>query len=79
VARQGTHPGRSRQRQARSLSASGYCYTLQSRHEGKIRTSDIDWEMQEGKKLAITAVMRKLIVTANALLRDQRKWGEYPA
>ena len=31
------------------------------------------------KKLAITAVMRKLIVMANALLRDQRKWGEYPA
>ncbi|AGI68632.1 putative IS110-family transposase [Octadecabacter antarcticus 307] len=31
------------------------------------------------KKLAITAVMRKLIVTANALLQDQRKWGEYPA
>ncbi len=30
------------------------------------------------KKLAITAVMRKLIVMANALLRDQRKWGEYP-
>ena len=47
VARQGTHSGRSRQRQARSLSASGCCYTLQSRHEGKIRTSDIDWEMQE--------------------------------
>jgi len=31
------------------------------------------------KNLAITAVMRKLIVMANALLRDQRKWGEYPA
>jgi transposase len=31
------------------------------------------------KKLAITAVMRKLIVMANALLRDQRKWVEYPA
>ncbi len=30
------------------------------------------------KKLAITAVMRKLIVMANALLRDQRKWVEYP-
>lgn len=28
------------------------------------------------KKLAITAVMRKLIVTANALLRDQRKWTQ---
>jgi hypothetical protein len=26
------------------------------------------------KKLAITAIMRKLIVMANALLRDQRKW-----
>ena len=31
------------------------------------------------KKLAITAVMRKLIVMANALLRDRRKWDEYPA
>jgi transposase len=31
------------------------------------------------KKLAITAVMRKLIVMANALLRDGRKWNEYPA
>lgn len=30
------------------------------------------------KKLAITAVMRKLIVTANALLRDQRKWTQNP-
>jgi len=31
------------------------------------------------KKLALTAVMRKLIVMANALLRDGRKWDEYPA
>lgn len=31
------------------------------------------------KKLAIIAVMRKLIVMANALLRDGRKWNEYPA
>lgn len=30
------------------------------------------------KKLAITAVMRKLIVMANALIRDGRKWNEYP-
>lgn len=28
------------------------------------------------KKLAITAIMRKLIVTANALLRDNRKWAQ---
>ena len=31
------------------------------------------------RKLAITAVMRKLIVTANALLREQRKWTQNPA
>lgn len=31
------------------------------------------------KKLAITAVMRKIIVMANALIRDRRKWNEYPA
>ena len=31
------------------------------------------------KKLAITAVMRKLVVMANALLRDGRKWTEMPA
>lgn len=31
------------------------------------------------KKQAITAVMRKLIVMANALLRDRREWAEYPA
>jgi len=28
------------------------------------------------KKLAITAIMRKLIVMANALIRDRRKWTE---
>ena len=31
------------------------------------------------KKVAITAVMRKLLVLANALLRDQRKWTEKAA
>jgi len=31
------------------------------------------------KKLAITAVMRKLVVMANALLRDGRKWTEMRA
>ena len=27
-------------------------------------------------KVAVTAVMRKLIVTANALLRDRRAWED---
>ena len=30
-------------------------------------------------KIAITALMRKLVVIANALLRDRRKWTEHPA
>jgi transposase len=30
-------------------------------------------------KLAITAVMRKLIVLANALIRDNRHWQAYRA
>ena len=37
-----------------------------------------DQLIQAGKpaKVALTAIMRKLIVMANALLRDRRKWGE---
>jgi transposase len=31
------------------------------------------------KNVAITAVMRKLLVLANALLRDYRKWAEEAA
>ena len=36
---------------------------------------------QAGKpaKVAITAVMRKLLIIANALLRDGRKWAPHPA
>ncbi len=30
-------------------------------------------------KVAIAAIMRKLIVLANALVRDNRKWSENPA
>lgn len=30
-------------------------------------------------KVAITAVMRKLVILANALIRDQRKWTQNPA
>ena len=40
-----------------------------------------DMFIQVGKpaKVAITAIMRKLIVMANASLRDGRKWAEnYP-
>jgi len=30
-------------------------------------------------KFAVTAVMRKLLITANALIRDDRKWTENTA
>lgn len=36
-------------------------------------------EAGKPRKVALTAIMRKLIVTANALLRDGRKWSEMPA
>ena len=47
--------------------------TLQSGDEGDIRAL-----CQAGKpaKLAITAVMRKLVVLADALIRDDREWAE---
>jgi hypothetical protein len=45
----------------------------QCRPESKIRSACC---CREGKKVAITAVMRKLFVLANALLRDHRKWVE---
>jgi transposase len=33
-------------------------------------------EAGKQKKVALTAIMRKLLVMANALLRDDRKWIE---
>ncbi|MEM6848843.1 MAG: transposase, partial [Pseudomonadota bacterium] len=30
-------------------------------------------------KVALTALMRKLLIRANALVRDGRKWAEKPA
>jgi transposase len=37
--------------------------------------------LEAGKppKIAITAIMRMLIILANALLRDNRKWRQNPA
>ena len=47
MAGQGAHLGRLSQRQASRLFTSCCRDTLQSRHEGKIRTTDINREMQE--------------------------------
>ncbi|MDF2095345.1 IS110 family transposase, partial [Fodinicurvata sp. CAU 1616] len=30
-------------------------------------------------KVALTAIMRKLVILANALLRDQRPWVNFPS
>jgi transposase len=30
-------------------------------------------------KVALTAIMRKLIILANALIRDQRTWSQKPS
>lgn len=49
-------------------------------HNGAVRAK-FEGLVQAGKprKVAVTAVMRKLIVLANALLRDGRKWALEPA
>lgn len=50
---------------------------IQHNSSAKAKFEDL---VQAGKrrKVAVTAVMRKLIVLANALLRDGRKWGPEP-
>ena len=50
------------------------------RHNADLKTK-YDQLVTAGKekKVAITAVMRKLLVLANALLRDNRKWAEKAA
>lgn len=50
------------------------------RHNLKFKEK-YDQLVKAGKppKVALTAIMRKLIVLANALLRDGRKWSESPA
>ncbi len=49
--------------------------TIRFNHELKARHEKF---ITNGKpfKVAITAIMRKLIITANALLRDNRKWSK---
>lgn len=48
---------------------------------GQVEEAKYDQLIAVGKekKVAITAVMRKLLVLANALLRDHRKWTESAA
>ena len=76
VAGQGTHPGRARQCQADNLLpavvATRFTPDMKAKYKQLIFAGKC-------KKLAITAVMRKPIVTANALLRDRCKWVECPA
>jgi transposase len=52
-----------------ALVAARYNPDLKAKYEQLIRSG-------KPAKLAITAVMRKLVVMANALLRDGRKWSE---
>ena len=50
---------------------------IATRYNAPLRT--IYLALYEGGKpwkVAITAVMRKLIILANALIRDNRKWAE---
>lgn len=65
------HGGRANVRQALYMPA-----LVAARYNPDLKTK-YDQLIAAGKppKVAITAIMRKLIVLANALLRDQRKWS----
>ena len=66
------HSRRSRRRPPSALHAGPRRRPLQSGHEGQIRTHLI--ETENPAKVAITAIMRKLVVLANALLKANRPW-----
>jgi transposase len=73
MARQGTHPRRT------SIFAAGlYMPALVATRRNPGLKAKYDQLIRAGKsrKVAVTAIMRKLIVMANALLRDGRKWSE---
>ena len=55
-----------------TLCAIQYNRTVQAKFEDLVRTG-------KPRKVAVTAVMRKLVVLANALIRDGRKWAQEPA
>jgi transposase len=73
---QSSDTGRTPQLAQFHLHASAGRDPVQCRPESQIRTPCC---CREGEKVAITAVMRKLLVLANALLRDNRKWTEKAA
>ena len=55
-----------------TLCAIQYNRTVQAKFEDLVRTG-------KPRKVAVTAVMRKLVVLANALIKDGRKWAQEPA
>ncbi|TCS62715.1 hypothetical protein EDD52_1089 [Primorskyibacter sedentarius] len=55
-----------------TLCAIRYNRTVQAKFEDLVRTG-------KPRKVAVTAVMRKLVVLAKALIKDGRKWAQEPA
>lgn len=55
-----------------ALAATRFNVDLQAKYQAMVTTRKLP-------KLAITAIMRKLIILANALLKAERKWIEKPA
>ena len=71
VERQKLHPRRTRQCPPRPLHASPCCRPLQSRPQSQIPAA---YHRRETSKGRVTAVIRKLVITANALLKADRLW-----
>lgn len=70
MARKGANTGWASKLAQCHLHASARRDPVPSGSESQVRSSGSRWERE---KVAITAVMRRLLILANALLRDQRK------
>ncbi len=71
LARQGLDQGWARQPQTGTLPAGCRRLPIQPRPQGPLPTPR---ESRQTQKLAITAVMRKLFILANTLIREERTW-----
>jgi transposase len=64
-----------------SVRQSLFMPALSAIQHNKMAKAKFEQLVQAGKprKVALTAIMRKLVVMANALLRDRQKWSEIRA
>jgi len=54
-----------------ALVALQHCHKIKQKYQALIDNG-------KAPKVAITAIMRKMLVIANAIIKNQQKWNNYP-